>query len=66
MIEEIRLTHTDIRVGKGLVDLLWLGLLPLSILIVASFLRDLSDVNLGIKVCREGLVVITAVTVYDV
>ena len=66
MIEKVRLTHTDIRIGKRLVDLLWLSLLPLPILIVASFLRDLADIDLWIEVCREGLVVITAVAVYDV
>ena len=66
VVEEIRLTHPDIRIGQGLVDLLWLGLLPLSILVVASFLRDLADVDLGIEVSSEGLVMVPAVAVYDV
>ena len=61
VVEEVGLTYPDVGVGQCLVDLLRLGLYPL-----ASLLRDLADVDLGIEVGSEGLVVVPAVAVYDV
>ena len=66
MIEEVRLTDTDTGIGQWLVDLLWLSLTPLSIFVVLPLLGDLTDVDLGVEVGSEGLVVVTAIAVYDV
>ena len=66
VVEEVRLTHPDIGIGQGLVDLLRLGLAPLPILVVLTLLSDLADVDLGIEVRGEGLVVVPTVAVYDI
>ena len=47
-------------------DLLRLGLAPLAILVVLTLLRDLADVDLGVEVGGEGLVVVAPVAVYDI
>ena len=47
-------------------DLLRLGLVPLSILVVLTLLSDLADVDLGIEVRGEGLVVVPTIAVYDI
>ena len=66
MVHEIALTRSDVRVGEALVNLQRLRLNPLSVLIVESFLSNLTDVYLRIEVCREGVVVVSCIAVYDV
>ena len=66
MVEEVGLTHPDVGVGQRLVDLLWFGLAPLPILVVLPLLRDLADVDLGVEVRSEGLVMISAIAVDDI
>ena len=66
MVEEVGLTYPDIGVGQCLVDLLRLGLYPLAVFVVLPLLGDLTDVDLGVEVGSEGLVVVTAIAVYDV
>ena len=66
MVEEVGLTYADVGVGQRLVDLLGFGLAPLAILVVLTLLRDLADVDLGVEVGGEGLVVVAPVAVYDI
>ena len=66
MVEEVGLTYADVGVGQRLMNLLRLGLAPLAILVVLTLLRDLADVDLGVEVGGEGLVVVAAVAVYDI
>ena len=66
VVEEVGLTYPDIGVGQRLVDLLRLGLYPLAVFVVLPLLGDLTDVDLRVEVGGEGLVVVTAIAVYDV
>ena len=66
MVQQITLTRTDVGVSQGLVNLKWLGLDPLSILIIESFLGNFSDVDFWVEVRCEGMMMITCVTIDDV
>ena len=66
MVQQIALTWTDVGVGQWLVDFQRFYLNPLPILIIESFLGNLTDVDLWVEVRGEGMMVITSVAVYDV
>ena len=63
MMQQITLTRTDVGVGQWLVNLQWLCLNPLAILIVESLLGNLTDIDLWVEVCGEGMVMITCVAI---
>ncbi len=66
MVHEVRLALADVRIGQFLMHGKGGCLFPLSVLIVEPFLRDLADVDLRVEVCREGVVMVAGVAVYDV
>ena len=66
MVQQIALSRTDVGVGQGLVDLQRFCLDPLAIFIVESLLGNLADIDLGVEVCGEGVVMIASIAVHDV
>ena len=66
MVHEVALAWPDVGVGECLVHGERVGLNPFAVLVVETFLRDLTDVDLRVEVGGEGLVVVAGVAIHDV
>ncbi len=66
VVQQVAVTRSDVGVGQVLVNLQRLRLHPLAVLPVESLLCDFADVDLGVEVGGEGLVVVAGIAVYDV
>jgi hypothetical protein len=66
MVHEVRVALADVRIGQLLVYGEGLRLFPFTVLIVETFLCDLTDIDLRVEVRCEGVVVVTGVAVDDV
>ena len=63
MVEEVALTFTDIRIGKGLMDFKRARGHPFAVLIVAAVLGDFSDIDFRIEICGESFAMVASVAV---
>ena len=66
MVEQIALAGTDIGVGEWFVDFQRFCLNPLPVFIVKSLLGNLADIDFGIEVCGEGMMMVTCITIDNV
>ena len=66
VMQEIALAGTDIGIVQGLVNLHRFGLDVLTVLIVKSLLGDFTNVDFGIEVGGECLVMVSGIAVHDV
>ena len=66
MVQQIGLAWSDVGVGEGLVNLQRLRLNPLTVLIVESLLRNLTDVDLGVEVRGESVMMVTGIAIDNV
>ncbi len=66
MVHEVALARPDIGIGERQVHAQRVGLYPLAILVVESFLCDLADIDLGVEVGGESLMVVAGIAVDDV
>ena len=66
MVQEVRLARTDVRIIQRHVNLHRLCLDVFTVLIVETFLGNLTDIDFRIEVCSESLVMVSSVTIHDV
>ena len=66
MVEQVAVAWADVRIGKVFMNLQRLGLHPFAVFPIEALLGDLADVDLGVEVGGEGLVVVAGVAVDDV
>ena len=66
VMEQIALLRSYLRICERLVDFERLGLHPLSVFPVEALLSDLADVDFGVEVGSESLVVVACIAVDDV
>ncbi len=66
VIHQVAVAGTDVGIGEILVDLQRARLDPLAVFVVAALLGDLADVDLGVEVGGEGLVVVARVAIHYV
>ena len=66
MIEEIGVARTDVGVGQVFVYLERSGGHPLAVFVIASVLSDFADVDFGVEIGGESLVVVACVAIDNV
>ncbi len=66
MMQQVRLTRTNVRIGQWFVNLQRLCLNPLPVFVVETFLRNLPDVDLRIEISSEGMVMVSGIAVHDI
>ena len=66
MVNHIRFFWTNFGVVECLVNFVWFGFHPFTVFPVFSTLRNLTNIDFGIKISSKSLVMITGITVYNI
>ena len=66
MVQQVALLGADVGVGERLVNFERLSFNPTSVFPVKTFLSDFANVDFGIEVGGESLMVVAGIAVYDV